>query len=82
MEKRPIEIKSQPVDIKVYVPPPEDTIKVQGPPEIVNEDNVDALEMYFESKRKSSGDEIKTIVFKAEESAVFVTFKDENGKLI
>ncbi|WAR21737.1 PAR14-like protein, partial [Mya arenaria] len=58
---------------------PSHTIIVKGPPDIVNEDCLDSLEMYFDNKRKSGGGGVveESSTFSAEENAVYLTFEEE-----
>lgn len=79
LKQRPVEMKHQEIKINVYIYPTLNTIKVQGPEEVVNKDTLDDLEMYFEHRR-SRGGEIENIEFDTVHNAVMVTFEDEEGK--
>ncbi|XP_052770988.1 protein mono-ADP-ribosyltransferase PARP14-like [Mya arenaria] len=75
----PHHLKRQKVSVQIYVPKRLDTIIVKGPPDIVNEDCLDSLEMYFDNKRKSGGGGVveESSTFSAEENAVYLTFEEE-----
>ncbi|WAR21733.1 PAR14-like protein, partial [Mya arenaria] len=63
----------------IYVPKRLDTIIVKGPPDIVNENCLDSLEMYFDNKRRCGGGGVveDSATFSAEENAVYITFEEE-----
>ena len=52
---------------------------MKGPTEIMNLENEDTFEMYFENEDKSGGGNIANIEFRPNENAFYVTFEEEEG---
>ncbi|XP_052770996.1 uncharacterized protein LOC128210685 [Mya arenaria] len=75
----PHHLKKQKVSVQIYVPKRLDTIIVKGPPDVVNEDCLDSLEMYFNNKKKSGGGGVNkdNSTYSAEENCVYITFEKE-----
>ncbi|WAR21762.1 LOW QUALITY PROTEIN: PAR10-like protein [Mya arenaria] len=75
----PHHLKKQKVSVQIYVPKRLDTIIVKGPPDVVNEDCLDSLEMYFDNKKKSGGGGVNkdNSTYSAEGNCVYITFEKE-----
>lgn len=73
------------VRVEVYMPEepvPMCTIEVTGPCSIIGEKQLDTLEMYFESEKRSGGGEVADSKFDFENNMVLVTFESEEGIIV
>ncbi|XP_060593084.1 uncharacterized protein LOC132747656 [Ruditapes philippinarum] len=80
LSKCPLKMMGQEVEISKYEPPPSVllcTVEVTGPCSVVSEDYLEGLEMYFESKNRSGGDDVVDIKFDTLNNMVLVTFDSE-----
>lgn len=79
LDNLPIYVKKTELSVKKYIPNKLCTVIVKGPTEIMNLDNEDTFEMYFENEDKSGGGDIANIEFRPNENAYYVTFEEEDG---
>ncbi|XP_053407776.1 protein mono-ADP-ribosyltransferase PARP14-like isoform X2 [Mercenaria mercenaria] len=80
LNKCPIKMMGQEVEVIVYKPEPpvpRCTIEVTGPCSIVCEEQLETLEMYFESFKRSGGGEVVDCRFDKENNMVLITFENE-----
>ncbi|WAR21741.1 hypothetical protein MAR_015715, partial [Mya arenaria] len=79
LESRPLCMRNQELSVQIYVPKPLDTIMIKGPPDVVNANSLDILELYFSNENKSGGMDIieSKTTFDFEKNIAFVTFKEE-----
>ena len=81
LKLRPLEYKKVQMSVQIYVPPILTTIVITGPADLVNEDNIETLEMYFDNERKSSGGGVieDSSTFDKETGAIYITFEEAEG---
>ncbi|XP_052770992.1 uncharacterized protein LOC128210681 [Mya arenaria] len=79
LESRPLCLRNQKLSIQIYIPKPLDTIMIKGPPDVVSENSLDMLELYFDNENRSGGCGIveNKTTFDSENNIAFVTYKDE-----
>ena len=82
LQLRPLKYRNAQMSVQIYVPPILNTIVITG--DLVNEDNLDRLEMYFDSEKKSSGGGVveESTTFDKETSAIYITFEEAEGNHI
>jgi len=79
MMLRPLKYRTVQMSVQIYVPPILNTIVVTGV--LVNEDNLDRLEIYFDNERKSGGGGVveESTTFDKDTGAIYITFEEEEG---
>jgi hypothetical protein len=79
LQRQPICIEGQYVDVSLYTDEPEKqcTIQVQGLPNI--ESHIDALRMYFKNTKRSGGGTIVHCEADKDNHAALITFETEEG---
>ena len=85
LSKCPLKMMGKEVEIAIYRPPPPvllTTVEVTGPCSVVHEDHFEMLEMYFENKKRSGGDDIESMKFDAGNNMVLITFESEEGRIL
>ncbi|WAR21745.1 hypothetical protein MAR_015719, partial [Mya arenaria] len=82
LESRPLCLRNQKLSIQIYIPKPLDTIMIKGPPDVVSENSLDMLELYFDNENRSGGCGIveNKTTFDSENNIAFVTYKDERAR--
>ncbi|XP_052771004.1 protein mono-ADP-ribosyltransferase PARP10-like [Mya arenaria] len=81
LETRPLFLKNKELSAQIYVTKPLDTIMIKGPADVVNENSLDILELYFDNENKSGGSGIveSKHTFDSENNIAFVTYKEQIG---
>ncbi|XP_052223973.1 uncharacterized protein LOC127839627 [Dreissena polymorpha] len=77
LSNRPIKIKQKDVSVEIYHPTKQCEIIVRGPTDIMEAENEDIFESYFENEKISGGGDVKEIVFRSSDNVFVVKFQDD-----